>query len=154
MERATTLLAEGSPARSIEGGQGIDQWQYVRHLGQAVAAAMRARGHLVREFSQLDQTPATALVRAGRIGARCAPAFEDARLRIATLPTPLGAQTIRDALLGWLDVHLQVCGQLVRAAGTRDPRHVGNAAVALRNAQPFAQRYNLARRRLAERLAA
>jgi type IV secretion system protein VirB4 len=105
-------------------------------------------------LAQLDQVPATALVRAGRIGARCAPVFEDARNRVAVLPAPTGAQTIRDALLGWLDAHVQVCGALVRAAGTRDPRHVGNAAAALRNAQPFAQRYNLARRRLAERLAA
>jgi hypothetical protein len=137
-----------------QGSQTIDQWQYVRQLGQAVATAMRARSQLVREFSRLDQTPATALVRAGRIGARCAPAFEEARHRVAALPTPLGAQTIRDALLGWLDVHVQVCGTLVRAAGTRDPRHVGTAAAALHNAQPFAQRYNLARRRLAERLAA
>ena len=146
MERLTPLLAHGS--------QGIDQWQYVRQLGQAVAAAMHARAQLVREFSQLDQTPATALVRAGRIGARCAPVFEDARHEVALMTTPLGAQTIRDALLGWLDVHVQVCGALVRAAGTRDPRHVGNAAAALCNAQPFAHRYNLARRRLAERLAA
>jgi hypothetical protein len=132
----------------------IAKWQYVRELGQEVASAIHARGQLVREFAQLDQVPATALVRAGRIGARCAPVFEDARNRVAVLPAPTGAQTIRDALLGWLDAHVQVCGALVRAAGTRDPRHVGNAAAALRNAQPFAQRYNLARRRLAERLAA
>jgi hypothetical protein len=146
MERLTTRLAGGP--------QAIDRWEYVRQLGQAVAAAMRARAQLVREFAQLDQTPTTALVRAGRIGARCAPAFEEARHEVATLPTPLGAQTVRDALLGWLDVHVRVCDALVRAAGTRDPRHVGDAAAALRNARPFAERYNLARRRLAERLAA
>jgi hypothetical protein len=131
-----------------------DKGQYVRQLGRAVKHAMVVRNQLLREFSQLDKHPTTALVRAGRIGARCAPAFDGARRDVAAMPTPPGAQMLRDALIGWLDVHLQVCDVLMRAAGTREPGNLTTAAAVLRNAHPYAARYNLARRSLAQRLAA
>ena len=132
----------------------MDKAQYVRQLGRAVKHAMVVRNQLLREFSQLDQHPSTALVRAGRIGFRCAPAFDEARRVVASLPTPMGAQMLRDALLGWLDVHLQACDTLMRAGGTREPGNLTAAAAILRNAHPYAARYNSARRSLAQRLAA
>lgn len=127
---------------------------YVIKLGRAVKHAMRVRDGLLREFSQLDQHPETALTRAGRMGARGAPAFDEARRAAAALPTPIGAQAVRDALLGWLDAHVQACDALMRAGGTRDPRHLRTAATLLRHAEPFARKYNQARGSLAQRLAA
>ena len=131
-----------------------EQTRYVIHLGRTVKHAMQVRGQLLRELSQLDKHPTTALVRAGRLGARCAPAFDEARRAVAELPTPQGAQLLRDALLGWLDVHVQACDVLMRAGGTREPGNLTTAAAILRNAQPYAARYNIARRTLAQRLAA
>jgi hypothetical protein len=131
-----------------------DQTRYVIQLGRAVKHAMEVRGQLLREFADLDKHPSTALALAGRIGGRCAPAFDEARRAVAQLPTPPGAQLLRDALLGWLDVHVQACDVLMRAGGTREPGHLTTAAAILRNAHPYAVRYNMARRNLAQRLVA
>ena len=132
----------------------MDKTQYVAQLGRAVKHAMQVRNRLLKEFSELDQHPSTALTRAGRIGFRCAPAFDEARRAVAALPTPIGAQIVRDALLGWLDIHMQACDVLMRAGGSREPGHLTAAAAILRNAHPYAIRYNSARRSLAQRLAA
>jgi hypothetical protein len=131
-----------------------DKAQYVRQLGRAVKHAMQVRGQLLKEFSELDRHPTTALARAARIGSRCAPAFDEARRNVSAMPTPPGAHMLRDALVGWLDVHVQVCDVLMRAGGTREPGNLTTAAAILRNAQPYAARYNIARRTLAQRLAA
>src|SRR5688572_3655666 len=108
--------------------------QYVVLLGRAVKHAMQVRHGLLREFSQLGQHPTSALQRAGRIGARCAPAFDEARRTAAALPTPIGAQPVRDALLGWLDAHIQACDALALAGGTREGQHLVRAAAFLRDA--------------------
>lgn len=132
----------------------VDCRRYVRRLGIAVAAAMRVRAELLSEFARLDRVPSEALHRAGRIGRRCGPAFEQARWAVRGLTPPLGGQACSDALVGWLDVHLAVCDALTRAGGTQDPRHLSAAAAMLRSAQPLAQHFNTARRRLAAGLAA
>jgi hypothetical protein len=132
----------------------IETWMYLRHLGRTVKLGMQLRSQMLRELSQLDAHPATALLRAGRIGLRCAASFDQSRRALRDMAYPAGAQSVHEALLGWLDIHIEACDALTRAAGTKDARHLSSAASVLRGARPFAHRYNAARLRLAERLAA
>jgi hypothetical protein len=122
-------------------------------LGRSVETALRARKALLTDLLGARQDPSHALERAGRASRRCVRAFDDALLRLRWSRVPTPARECADELRQWLEAHVEACDHLNRAATARERADLEQAMSCLALGERHAQAFNVARQRLAYRLA-
>jgi hypothetical protein len=126
----------------------------LRRLDGLVRAAARSRALLVDQLARVQREEPDSLARAGRIAGQCAEGLDETRRKLQSLQHVPGLELSTDSLDEWINCLVTACDAVQVAAGTRDPAHLDTAAGALRDAEPHARQFNLARRMLARRLVA
>lgn len=127
---------------------------FLTQIGRQVELALHARRLLLTELLNARRDPSSALARAGLAGHRCVRAFDDARRMVDAIYVPPCADECAFELAQWLDVHVEACDHLGRAAAAGDVDDLRQALRCLSIGARRARRFNDARQRLLGRVAA
>ncbi len=136
---AAPMSEPGSPPRDV-----VAYLLQLRPIMQATIAQrrewIRAVGLLIEEARTGD--PIALARRAGQLGHGQIVAFREARLQMTHLVPPPSCYTLHEAVVGWLDKHVDACEGLIRAEQMRSLRPLREVQEKLGDARQHSQRFN------------
>ena len=134
-----------SPARSVRSPREVVA--YLLRLRPVLAQAMGVRRPFIQQVGILIEDlrrgePITISRAAVTLGLETGPSFRELRQAAEGLAPPPECEPCNQAIVHWLEVHINACGMLNEIGGRREPRRLREVQERLAEGRAFATRFN------------
>jgi hypothetical protein len=134
---------------AVNDGSPMAVAKYLVSLKPLVASAIETRRLFVRELGQLVESArsgntASVAQGAGRLGRERADGFRESHASLGRLRPPDTCAPCHEAVVRWVELHVEVCGVLIEVGGSGDLGKLSLAQDSMAEGRRAAQRFNAA----------
>lgn len=120
---------------------------YLLRLRPVLAAAMQVRRPFIQQVGLLIEDlrrgePVTISRAASTLGLETGPAFRELRIQAEALVPPPECEVCNQAIVQWLDIHINACGMLNEIGSRREPRRLREVQERLAEGRMYAAKFN------------